>query len=139
MNRLRAFLRDHRRFAAMVFALALLVKALVPAGYMLASQAKVLTVEICGDPSGPRLTHDIVIPASVKGSHAPDPAADHAKADGTCAFSALQWAAPPAADAALLALALAFILLLGFLPTPRALPARPAQLRPPLRGPPLHA
>jgi hypothetical protein len=139
MNRLRAFLRDHRRFAAMIFALALLAKALVPAGYMLASQAKVLTVEICGDPSGPKLTHAIVIGASGKGSQAPEHGADHAKADGACAFSALTWGAPAAADPALLALALAYILLLAFLPTARALPARPANLRPPLRGPPLRA
>lgn len=136
MSALRAFLRDHRRLAVLLLALALLVKALVPAGFMLASGARVLTVEICADPSGTRMTKQIVIPADGKSHQSPG---DHAKADGACAFSGLHMAALGGADAALLTLALAFILLLGFAPQAPPLAAEPAYLRPPLRGPPLHA
>jgi hypothetical protein len=52
MELLRAFFRDHRRLAALLVALALCVKALVPAGYMPGAHGKVLTVEICADASG---------------------------------------------------------------------------------------
>jgi hypothetical protein len=126
---LRSFLRDHRRLAACLIALALAMKALVPAGYMLGATAHVLTVEVCADSQGKHLTQLIVVP----GESTP---ADHAKSDGPCAWSALGIAALGGADLALLALALAFILLLGFAPTAPAPRSRAHHLRPPLRGPP---
>lgn len=136
METLRAFLHTHRRLAALLLALALVMKALIPAGYMLGAQAKVLTVEICADASGAKIMRDIVVshngkPGETRGSQI--------KGDGACAFSALSMASLGGADAALLALALAFILALGFAPLPVAAIGRLTRLRPPLRGPPAHA
>jgi hypothetical protein len=129
---LRSFLRDHRSIAACLIALALAMKALVPAGYMLGTAAHVLTVEVCADGQGKRLTRQIVVPGESK-------PADHAKPDGTCAWSGLSLAALGGADAVLLALALAFILLLGLVRPAPPLLSRAVHLRPPLRGPPSFA
>ena len=53
-----------------------------------------------------------------------------------CPFASLSMASMTGADPALLSLALAFILALGFASTPNHLPKRVYHLRPPLRGPP---
>lgn len=112
--------------------LALLIKGLIPAGYMLNDKAgHVLTVTICGDASGQTLTKQIAVPSQGK--------ADHAKAQATCAWGLLAMAALGGADVLLLAAALAFILALGFAASRPALPSRRAYLRPPLRGPPVFA
>jgi hypothetical protein len=121
----------HRRLALGVVLLAVLIKALVPAGYMLSDKGHVLTVAICGDASGQALTKQIVLPSDGK--------SDHAKAEPGCAWGLLAMAALHGADVLLLALALAFILALGLAPIRPAPPSRGAYLRPPLRGPPAFA
>lgn len=131
MQTLRAFFRHHRRLSLGLLALALVVKALVPAGYMLSDKAHVLTVAICADASGAGATRQIVLPS--------DGQSDHAKAEGSCAWGLLTMAALGGADVLLLAGALAFILALGFAPGRPAPPARAVYLRPPLRGPPVFA
>lgn len=136
MGALRIFFGTHRRLAWLLVAMALAMKVVVPAGYMIGVQDKVLTVEICSEASGQHLTKQITIPHDGKGTDTP---AQQGKADGTCAFLSLSMAAWGGADFALLALALAFILLLGFVPVAPALRERPAYLRPPLRGPPAFA
>jgi hypothetical protein len=132
MGTIRAFFRDHRRLTALAIALALAMKALVPGGYMLGVEGKVLTVHICADASGTSLTKQIVLPASGK-------TGDQAKAAGSCPYASLGMAGLAGADLALLALALAFVLALGFAAVPAPPAARPAFLRPPLRGPPTPA
>lgn len=115
-----------------MIALALAMKALVPAGYMLGTKAHLLTVQICADTQGRQLTQTLVVPGESK-------PLDHAKSDGVCGWGALAMSALGGTDPALLALALAFILLLG------VASARPVRelprlhLRPPLRGPPAAA
>lgn len=131
MPTLRAFFRMHRRFALGVVVLALLIKALIPAGYMLSDKSHVLTVAICADASGEMTTRQITIPSDGK--------SDHGKAEGTCAWGLLAMATLGGIDVLLLALALAFILALGLAPSRPAAPARAAYLRPPLRGPPAFA
>lgn len=116
--------------------LALFVKALVPAGYMLGTEGRVLTVEICSDASGGHLTKQIVIPTDGKSQEGQ---ANHAKADGTCPFTSLAMGAVGGVDPALLLVALAFILLLAFAPLVLPMRERPDYLRPPLRGPPAFA
>lgn len=141
MQALRAFISRHRRLAAMLVICALAIKAAVPAGYMLSQTGQVLTIAICADASGSTLTRQIVVPVS--GAHDPakapahDPA--HDKASATCPYAALGFAALAGADTLLLALALAFILALGFARVPPAPARRTPFLRPPLRGPPAHA
>ena len=137
MASLRRLLRDHRRCALLLVALALAIRGLVPAGYMIGGQTTTLTIAVCADASGAQQFRQIVVPHDGK-SGAPMQG-DHAKDGGVCAWSSLAMGAVAGADPVLLALALAFILALGFapatVPTPRAF----ARLRPPLRGPPLPA
>ena len=136
---LRAFLLRHRRAAFLLLGLALAMKALVPAGTMASAEAKVLTIRLCNDAqlaaattaAPPRM---LAIPMK----HG-DPSARHAKAEGTCPYSALSLASLAGADPALLALALLFILASGFAPLAAPAPRRIAHLRPPLRGPPAFA
>lgn len=130
MGALRAILICQRSWSILLIALAIALKALVPAGYMIASEAKVLSIAVCHDISSTDTARDVVIPMKGKDGVPGKPA------KGECPYGALAMAGLGGADIALLALALAFILALGFAPrrTPRV--ACPAFLRPPLRGPP---
>ncbi|HEY6814965.1 MAG TPA: hypothetical protein VI168_05450 [Croceibacterium sp.] len=130
MQRLRASIRDHRHLALLALALAFLVRAALPAGYMVSHDASsVITIAVCSDASGGHKTTQLVVPAK------PGAPAKGAK-DGPCAFSTLAKSALGGADPILLALAFAFILVLGLAST-RVLPARPVpHTQPPLRGPP---
>ena len=116
-------------------AAALCLRMVMPAGFMVAPDAKVLTIRICVD----SLDHDAIaaIAVPMKGSAGKTGGVGSGVGKGECAFSSLGMAATGGADAVLLALALAFILLLGFASTPAPHPRRLSRLRPPLRGPPL--
>jgi hypothetical protein len=134
MVRLRVLVRPSVRLTLALLALALAVKALVPAGFMLAPGIeRFLTVTICADASGVPRQMRIAVPAKDA------PAGDHREAADKgepCAFSGFGNAMFGGSEPLLLAAALAFILLVGFAPRP-ALPARDTPfLRPPLRGPP---
>lgn len=124
----------YARLALVLVVLALAVKALVPAGYMIsATGERFLTVTICADASGTPKQMRIAIPDKDETDSDHFEAADKSQ---PCAFSGLGYAALGGADPVLLAAALAFILLVGFAPL-RAPPARDIPfLRPPLRGPP---
>ena len=130
MQRLRASIRDHRHLALIVLALAFLARAALPAGYMVSRDASsTITIAVCSDASGAHKTTQLVVPAK------PGAPAKGAK-DGSCAFSALAKSALGGANPILLALAFAFILVLGLAPS-RVPPARPVpHTLPPLRGPP---
>lgn len=146
MHVLRAFFRDHRLFAALVLGAALLMKAVLPAGFMPVAGDRVLAIAICSDASGGAQVRQIVIPASgqsddgkVEHGKAEPGKAGHGKGQENCAFTSLANAAVGGADPGLLLAALVFILLLGFAPVTAALRTAPARLRPPLRGPPVCA
>jgi len=135
MPALRAMIRANPRLAALLLALALAMKALVPAGYMVSS-SRSLSIEICADSLGQRITKQITV-ANTK-PHA----ADMAKADMAkkpCTFAAHAAPLLGGADGWLLAAALAFILALGFAPAHAPLLRRSAQLLPPPCGPPAFA
>lgn len=134
MTRLRALIRDHARLTLALLALALAVRAVVPAGFMLSSGGdRFLTVTICSDANGSPKQMQIAIPGKQNSG------GDHSDAGAKathCAFSGLGHSALGGADALLLTVALAFILLIGLAPLP-ALPRRDRPfLRPQLRGPP---
>ena len=130
MKVLRLSLLRWRLAAMAVLLLAMLLKGLVPAGFMVRAEARTFTVAICADASGTQLTRDITVPAK------PGEQAPHAAKEQPCAWSTLGMATTVPVDAVLLAAALAFILALGFLALAPPAPARAAHLRPPLRGPP---
>ena len=137
MNRFRALIRDHARLTLVLLALALAVKAVVPAGFMLsAGGERFLTVTICSDASGSPKQMQIAIPGK---KTAGGDYSDAAAKPTHCAFSGLGHAALGTTDPLLLAGALAFILLVGLAPL-RAPPVRALSfLRPPLRAPPVSA
>ncbi|MBN8817654.1 MAG: DUF2946 family protein [Sphingomonas sp.] len=129
MHSLRHLARTHRHWAALLFCLALLLKVVVPAGFMTVATGKTLTVELCTGTG----------PASVT-LHIP---AEPGKKDGKsgsaeqpCAFSALGAQALAATDPVLLAAALLFAFIFALIAPDQRLPRRTSHLRPPLRGPP---
>lgn len=128
MIRLRALLLRHRAIFATVLALALAIKALVPAGYMLSATSHSFTVTVCSGMAGEQTV--ITIPGK------PRDAEKNAMDRQQCHASAFDHAAMGGTDPFLLATAIAFILALGFAPV--SIPAR-RSIRfqtPPLRGPP---
>lgn len=134
MGTIRTLLLRHRGLAVALIVLALLIKAAVPAGFMIGARSMVLTIEICADSTGERLSHQIVLPLTREAA----PASGGKAATG-CAFSSL-WAGGLAGNfPAFVAAAILFALALGFAPVaaPRLQSAR--FLRPPLRAPPLSA
>lgn len=128
---LRTFFLRHRLLALMVVLAALCMKAFIPTGYMIGQKSKVLTVQICHDGIGETITKQIVIP--MNGEHGNS---GGKQAKGDCAFSSLSMASMAGASPALLAVALAFIIAIGFAPMRFPASKRIFHLRPPLRGPP---
>lgn len=137
MTRLRALIREHRHLAIALLLLAFCIKAVIPAGFMVASTPdRFLTVTLCSDGTGFK-TMQLLIPGKdagnrdQRGQHS-----DQTKPDDRCAFSGLAQVAIGGADAFLLALAFAFLLVLGFAPVRRAPFLRIPHLLPPQCGPP---
>lgn len=115
----------YRWLAVWLAAAALLVKVLVPTGFMPTVVDGVMVVELC---TGEGLK-SVAVDVSSEGGHT----SGH---DMPCAFAGLTAPVLGAVDPALLALAIMFILAAA-LHTPQQAPHTAAQrLRPPLRGPP---
>lgn len=131
MNPLRTLLMRRRALALLVVLAALCMKIVVPTGFMIGQDSKVLTVQICDEAFGNHAVQQLVIP--MKGG---ENESGSKKGKGECPFTSLSMASMAGADPSLLALALAFILALGFAPARFTLPQRASHLRPPLRGPP---
>lgn len=134
MSRFKALTRKHARLSLALLVLALAVKALLPAGFMVsATGERFLTVTICADASGTPKQMQIAIQGK------DDIGSDHSEAADKgqpCAFSGLGHAALGGVDPALLVAAIAFILLAGLAPLRPPALRDIAFLRPPLRGPP---
>ena len=134
VNALRHRIYRHRRLASWLVAVALLMKLLVPAGFMPTLSDGVITVQLCSGVSDP--TVQIALPG-LAGHH--DDGDYQKKADQPCAFSGLSTPTLAAVDPILLAIAIFFIIATGVRAiAPPALPDH-AYLRPPLRGPPATA
>ncbi|RDV02562.1 hypothetical protein DXH95_11395 [Sphingorhabdus pulchriflava] len=129
-------MQTYARLAMMLVVMALLVKAMLPAGFMLAPTSKSFTVAICADGSGEMQTRTVTVSVE-NGSNGGK--VDHAQSGKGCAYSALSVASTAGVDAPLLVLALAILLLIGLAPAPRLSLAIAHHLRPPLRGPPVQA
>jgi hypothetical protein len=131
VDSLRRHIFRHRRLAGWLVALALLMKILIPAGFMPSMAGGTMTVELC---TGQGVqTVEIAIPGQ---SGLPDEKS-HEKA-APCTFSGLSAPMLGGVDPILLALAIAFIVATVFRAAPTPLVARRTWLTPPLRGPPLH-
>lgn len=121
-----------RWLAALLCAATLLLKLLVPTGFMISADGGGLAITLCpGVATG--------APTDMPGMQAAMP--DHGRKDGAkpdmpCAFASLAAQAIGTADPVLLLALIGFVLALGVRPQ-RLLPTfAPLYLRPPLRGPP---
>ena len=117
----------------LICAATLLLKVLVPTGYMVDSDHGRVAVVICSG-TQPATT--------MTGMHGDMPdhgkRKDHGKAEMPCAFSGLSAATTGAVDPIQLAGLIAFVLAIGLSPIILPAPARRIYLRPPLRGPPAY-
>lgn len=132
VSRLRTLVRQHARLAAVLIVLAVTMKALIPAGYMVDTRTDYLTVIIC---SGTDAHSSIAIPIE-RESTPGDKHEDKGGSDSPCAFTGLGMAALGGADLPLLATAIAFILALGFAPVSLPPLRQTRHLLPPSHGPP---
>lgn len=134
MPPVRALLR-RRHLAALLCAAALLLKLLVPGGYMIDGDHGRLTIALCAG-TAPAMT-----PPHRPTMHAAMPdhrkSESHDKAEQPCAFSGLSAAALGAIDPVLLAALIAFVMACVAARTMPPPALQRAYLRPPLRGPPL--
>lgn len=142
MNGLRTLIREHRMLAILLLVAAFSIKALLPAGFMVsASPTQTVAITICtGSADGPEILR-LSLPAvdTHQAGQSDSGHSETGKQGDHCAFSGLAKVAMGGADAVLLALAFAYILVLGFQPL-RRVPSGPVpHLRPPLRGPPVTA
>lgn len=136
MQSLRALCLRHRTLAIFVALAALCLKALMPAGYMIGSDSRVITIEICADASNHLASQSLVIPVkTTRGQTGQGSAAN----DGACPYGALSMAGLGGVAPQLLAAAIAFILALGFVAVSPPPQSRRPYFTPPLRAPPVRA
>jgi hypothetical protein len=133
---MRAIIPKQRSLLMVIFALALLVRAVIPAGFMVSPSSLKLTVQICADGAPGQTSIQVEVPLS-KGGQRDN--SDHGQKSEPCAFSALSMASMAGDHSTLLNVALAVIV--GTIVTNGAthLRRKTRHLRPPLRGPPLFA
>lgn len=150
MGELRKLLHGRYLLFAALIALALAMKVLVPAGYMLNHGETGSLLAICPKANpGMNLAPAKAPPSEHHGGHAghhvdgmshdahhDGDRHDGHSADNTCPYSVMPMASLSGADGVQLAIALLFILTLGFVAVapPQLTPI--SYLRPPLRGPP---
>lgn len=127
--RIRTFFQRHPALALGLVALALVMKVLVPVGFMPVAMGKAISVAIC-DGHGDARTTTIALPGSDDGE------SRMAKAAKVCPFSVLSVASLGGIDAAFAAALLLFILAIGFMPSTLPSLRRVAFLTPPSCGPP---
>jgi MFS-type transporter involved in bile tolerance (Atg22 family) len=133
---MRAIIPKQRSLLMVIFALALLVRTVIPAGFMVSPSSLKLTVQICADGAPGQTSIQVEVPLS-KGGQRDN--SDHGQKSQPCAFSALSMASMAGGHSTLLIVALAVIV--GTIVTNGAthLQRKTRHLRPPLRGPPLFA
>ena len=128
------YLLAQRRLAVLICAATLLLKLLVPTGYMIGSDHGHLAITICSGTAPAAMTMDVPAMHGDMADHGKSN--DHGKAEMPCAFSGLSFAVLGAIDPIQLAALIVFVLALGLAATILPAPSRPTYLRPPLRGPP---
>ena len=125
--------------SAWVIALALLMKLLVPAGFMPVVSAGAITIQICGGTVSAPMPMAATAVGAMPGMMHHQDKSDHQGREMPCAFAGLTAPALAATDALLLAAAIAFVVATGFRRSIPTLVRAAAFLRPPLRGAPARA
>ena len=120
----------------LICAATLLLKLLVPTGYMIDNEHGQIAITICSGTAPATMTMEM------PGMHGDvldhGKSKDHGKAEMPCAFSGLSAAMTGAIDPIQLAAMIAFVLAIGISPIVLPTPTRRIYLRPPLRGPPAY-
>lgn len=115
---------------------ALLLKLMVPTGYMIGSDHGRLAITVCSGTTPGTMT--MAMPGMRGGSGGHGTSKEHGKTEMPCAFAGLSAAMLAAVDPVLLAGLIAFVMAIGLVGTVLPTPSAAAHLRPPLRGPPTH-
>lgn len=136
MRAMRVLTLHQRSWFIMILALAMFVRAVVPAGYMVAPASMTLSVQICADGVMGPSKIEIEVPLSNDGQ---SDKTDHGQKSGPCAFSALSMALMAGDHSPLLIVALATIVATIITNGAPHLLYQSHHLRPPLRGPPSFA
>lgn len=132
MGAFRTFFARHRALVALTLTLALLAKMLIPGGYMPMVEHNAIRIMVCPG------TQDASLTATMPGMTHHDGKHGHtAGHDMPCGFSGLTLTATSAADPVVLALAVAFAMMLAAWRIAPILVQRSSSLRPPPRGPPI--
>jgi len=116
----------------MLVIMALIMKVLVPGGFMPGFNNGTFAAEICAEWSGTGSIEQLADTHHKSG----DDDKEHTRVSHVCPYATLVMAAVSGADAALVVQTLTYILALGFMPVVAPVLQRAARLRPPLRGPP---
>ena len=132
MHRLRRLALNNRALAATLFALAMAMKVLIPAGFMPIIEDGRIVISLCSG-TGP-MKMMMAMPGP---DHGKSDENQHGKVEQPCAFAGLTAPSLAAADPILLVLAILFVMTLSQRPILPRVVQRPAHLRPPLRGPPI--
>ncbi len=143
MNAFRHLLAQ-RHLAVLLCAATLLLKLLLPTGYMIASDHGRLSMIICsGMSTEPAAMTMPSMDQAMTMAHDTMPDTDkstqHGKPEMPCAFAGLSAQVLGAVDVVLLTIALAAVAIMALRSVPRLAPRTAPYLRPPLRGPPLCA
>lgn len=136
MSLMRAITLQRRSWFIMILALAFFVRALIPAGHMVAPSSLTLTVQICADGASGLTSVDIQVPLSSGGQR---DTSNHGQKSAPCAFSSLSMASITGDHWPLLIVALATIVTTIITNGAPQLQRQAHHIRPPLRGPPLFA
>lgn len=133
MTSLRHHILRYRATAALLLAAALLMRVMVPAGFMPHLGQGTVTIILCTGTGSQAV--EMAIPG-MSGSGHHDGKSEHDRTEAPCVFSGLSAPALSGADPILLAGAILFIMLLAVRIPDRPRPSPVDRLRPPLRGPP---
>ncbi|QAY77549.1 DUF2946 family protein [Sphingosinicella sp. BN140058] len=134
MTGARAFLLQHRALAAFVLAGALLMRVLVPSGYMPTIHHGAVAIVPCSG-AGPVTIEAHAAVAHGSGHHG-DEQKPHEGSQGPCLFSSLAAPALAGADPFLIVAAFLFVMVQALRVAQQPPVTRASRLRPPLRGPP---
>jgi hypothetical protein len=124
-----------RYLAVLLCAAPLLLKLLVPTGYMIANEHGRFAITICSGIAPATMTMDM--PGMHGDTAGHGKSKESGKAEMPCAFSGLSAAVLDPIDPIQLAALISFVLAVGLAASVPPTPRRTAFLRPPLRGPPV--
>lgn len=137
MQAARRLILAHSHIAALICVAALMLRLLIPTGYMVSNDHGRIAITICSGIAGQQPSMMMDMPGMDHAMPGEGKSKEHGKAEMPCAFSALSAQVLGGADPVLLIAALVVVAAMALRASPRSFVPAAAYLRPPLRGPPL--